>query len=207
MIINEAVFIQSNTKIEQLPKGNLPEYAFVGRSNVGKSSLINMLCSRKGLAKISGKPGKTITMNHFLINKTWYLVDLPGYGYAKRSIVAREEWKSMLQQYLLKRENLIYTFILVDVRLDPQKSDIELMEWMSESQLPFVIVFTKADKLSKLNLEKAIAIYKKQLLLQWEELPLYFITSSNTGDGRDQILGLVEEQNLIFGTHSSSIST
>jgi len=147
MMIKEAVFITSNSKIDKLPAATLPEYAFVGRSNVGKSSLINMLCARKALAKTSAKPGKTITINHFLIDNAWYLVDLPGYGYAKRSKLARDQWAVLMDAYLLKRTNLVCTFILIDSRLSPQASDLELMEWMAERQLPFVLVFTKSDKL------------------------------------------------------------
>lgn len=207
MIISEAVFIMSNTKIEALPKPDYPEYAFVGRSNVGKSSLINMLTQKKGLAKTSGKPGKTITINHFLINKNWYLVDLPGYGYAKRAKIEREKWKKLMGRYLLERSNLIYTFILIDIRIEPQQSDLELMEWMAEKTLPFVIIFTKSDKLGKTSLDKALAAYKKQLLQNWEELPLMFSSSSSTGLGKDEILDLIDIQNQDFVNYSSSIIT
>jgi GTP-binding protein len=207
MIISEAVFIMSNAKIEALPKPDFPEYAFVGRSNVGKSSLINMLTQKKGLAKTSGKPGKTITINHFLINKTWYLVDLPGYGYAKRARTEREKWKNLMSRYLLERSNLIYTFILVDIRVEPQQSDIELMEWMAEKSLPFVIIFTKSDKLGRTSVDKAIAVYKKHLLQTWEELPLIHVSSATTGMGRSEILDLIDGQNQEFLDYSSSIIT
>lgn len=192
MIIKEATFVASNGKLEQLPAPVLPEFAFVGRSNVGKSSLINMLCGRNGLAKTSSKPGKTITINHFIINKAWYLVDLPGYGYAKRSRDAREQWRILMDAYLLKRTNLMNTFILVDSRIEPQKPDLELMEWMAERSLPFVIVFTKTDKLGTTKRDQAIAEYKKQLLQQWEELPPYILSSSELKLGRDELLNQIE---------------
>ncbi len=198
MMIKEAVFITSNSKIDKLPAATLPEYAFVGRSNVGKSSLINMLCARKALAKTSAKPGKTITINHFLIDNAWYLVDLPGYGYAKRSKLARDQWAVLMDAYLLKRTNLVCTFILIDSRLSPQASDLELMEWMAERQLPFVLVFTKSDKLGATNLEKAIAVYKEQLLLNWEELPEMIITSSEKARGRDELLDYIQSNNQLF---------
>lgn len=203
MIIKEADFVASNAKMSKLPTAVLPEYAFVGRSNVGKSSLINMLCSRKGLAKTSAKPGKTITINHFIINNTWFLVDLPGYGYARRSKSARDEWRVLMNNYLLKRENLINTFILVDSRIEAQKSDLQLMEWMSENYLPFSIVFTKTDKLGSTNLEKLLDNYKKQLLLNWEELPPIFVTSSENGTGRDEILDYIEVNNQFFKPSST----
>jgi GTP-binding protein len=207
MIIKEATFVASNAKLEQLPASTMPEYAFVGRSNVGKSSLINMLCSRKGLAKTSGKPGKTITINHFIINSSWYLVDLPGYGYAKRSKDAREKWSVLMDSYLLNRTNLITTFILVDSRIEPQKSDLQLMEWMGENALPFVIVFTKSDKLGAVNLEKSVNSYKKQLLLQWEELPPFIVTSSELKIGKDEILDYIDSNNQHFNPYSNSIRT
>jgi GTP-binding protein len=188
-----------------MPTPTMPEYAFIGRSNVGKSSLINMLTMRNGLAKTSGRPGKTITVNHFLINNAWYLVDLPGYGYAKRARTEREKWKQMMYRYLLDRPNLIYTFILVDVRVAPQNSDLELMEWMAEKQLPFVVVFTKTDKLGGAALSSAVAAYKKQLLQKWEELPLMILTSSENRKGREEILQLIEEENRQFDLYSNSI--
>ncbi len=207
MIIKEATFVASNAKLEQLPASTMPEYAFVGRSNVGKSSLINMICSRKGLAKTSGKPGKTITINHFIINGSWYLVDLPGYGYAKRSKDAREKWSVLMDSYLLNRPNLITTFILIDSRIEPQKSDLQLMEWMGEHALPFVIVFTKSDKLGAVNLEKSVNTYKKQLLLQWEELPPVIVTSSELRKGKEEILDYIDSNNQHFDPYSNSIRT
>lgn len=198
MIIKEAIFVASNAKLEQLPATILPEFAFVGRSNVGKSSLINMLCTRNGLAKTSSKPGKTITINHFIINNAWYLVDLPGYGYAKRSKDARAQWRILMDAYLMKRSNLMSTFILVDSRIEPQKADLELMEWMGERGLPFVIVFTKSDKLGTNKREQAVAEYKKQLLQHWEELPPYIISSSELKLGRDELLNYIEATIPLF---------
>lgn len=192
MIIKEATFVASNAKLEQLPATVLPEFAFVGRSNVGKSSLINMLCVRNGLAKTSSKPGKTITINHFIINNAWYLVDLPGYGYAKRSKDARAQWRILMDAYLMKRGNLMSTFILVDSRIEPQKADLELMEWMGERGLPFVIVFTKSDKLGTTKRDQAVAEYKKQLLQKWEELPPYIVSSSELKLGREELLNYIE---------------
>ena len=195
MIIKDAHFISSNSKIDRLPKDNLPEYAFIGRSNVGKSSLINAPVQRRGLAKTSATPGKTIAINHFVVNNQWYLVDLPGYGYAKRSKKAREEWQVMLANYIKRRRNLIYTFVLVDSRIEPQNSDIGFMEWLGENQVPFCIVFTKADKLSKAELDRNVEAYKQRLLEDWEELPPIFVTSSETKLGRDEVLDFIEQQN------------
>lgn len=195
MIIKDAHFLSSNTRIDRLPKDNLPEYAFIGRSNVGKSSLINTLVQRKGLAKTSATPGKTIAINHFVVNNQWYLVDLPGYGYAQRSKKSREEWRVMLANYIARRRNLLYTFVLIDSRLEPQNSDIGFMEWLGENQIPFCIVFTKADKLSKAELNTNVDAYKKRLLEDWEELPPLFITSSETRQGREEILAFIEQQN------------
>lgn len=195
MIIKDARFICSNTKFDKLPKDNMPEYAFIGRSNVGKSSLINALVQRKGLAKTSSTPGKTIAINHFVVNNSWYLVDLPGYGYAQRSKKSREEWRVMLANYISRRRNLINTFVLVDSRIEPQSSDIGFMEWLGENQVPFCIVFTKADKLSNAELNKNVEAYKKRLLEDWEELPPVFITSSETKQGREEILDFIEQQN------------
>jgi GTP-binding protein len=196
MIIKDAHFISSNTKFDKLPKDNMPEYAFIGRSNVGKSSLINALVQRKGLAKTSSTPGKTIAINHFVVNNQWYLVDLPGYGYAKRSKKSREEWRVMLASYISRRRNLLYTFVLVDSRIEPQNSDIGFMEWLGENQVPFCIVFTKADKLSKAELDKNVEAYKKRLLEDWEELPPIFVTSSETRMGREELLDFIEQQNI-----------
>lgn len=209
MIISKADFLQSNTRIDKLPPEKFPEYAFIGRSNVGKSSLINMLTGKKNLAKTSSTPGKTITINHFVINDSWYIVDLPGYGFAKRSRSSREQWKKMLSDYLRKRQNLIFTFVLIDCRIEPQKIDLEFINWLGEKQLPFVLVFTKADKLSKKVLAENISNYKKQLLTEWEELPTIIISSSTSGDGKDEILNLIENENQTFGTgiYSSSNNT
>ncbi len=198
MIINEVEFVASNGRIDKLPEAKLPEYAFIGRSNVGKSSLINMLTAKKGLARTSSKPGKTITMNHYIINNEWYLVDLPGYGYAKRSRSAREQWRVLMEKYLQQRRNLVNTFILVDARIEPQASDLEMMEWMGSMQLPFVVVFTKTDKLGSVNLQKALSAYKKKLLLQWEELPLMMVTSSETAKGKDELLQFISANNALF---------
>lgn len=195
MIIKDAHFVSSNSRFEKLPKDNVPEYAFIGRSNVGKSSLINALVQRKGLAKTSSTPGKTIAINHFMVNHSWYLVDLPGYGYAQRSKKSREEWRVMLANYISRRRNLLYTFVLVDSRIEPQNSDIGFMEWLGENQVPFCIVFTKADKISKAELDRNVDAYKKRLLEEWEELPPIFITSSETKQGRDEILDFIEKQN------------
>ena len=195
MIIKDAHFVSSNNRFDKLPKDNIPEYAFIGRSNVGKSSLINALVQRRGLAKTSSTPGKTIAINHFMVNDSWYLVDLPGYGYAQRSKKAREEWRLMLSNYIRRRRNLICTFVLVDSRIEPQNSDIGFMEWLGENQVPFCIVFTKADKLGKMELEKNVEAYKQRLLQDWEELPKVFVTSSESKLGREEILDYIEQQN------------
>ena len=196
MLIKSAEYTISSARVEQCPAGELPEFAFIGRSNVGKSSLINMLTGRDHLAKTSATPGKTVLINHFLINGHWYLVDLPGYGYAQRSKKSREEWRVMLANYISRRRNLLYTFVLVDSRIEPQNSDIGFMEWLGENQVPFCIVFTKADKLSKVELEKNVEAYKKRLLEDWEELPPVFVTSSETKMGREEILDFIEKQNM-----------
>jgi len=201
MIIKDARFLSSNSRIDKLPKDNLPEYAFIGRSNVGKSSLINMLVQRKGLAKTSAIPGKTIAINHFIVNNQWYLVDLPGYGYAKRSKKSREEWRVMLANYISRRRNLLYTFVLIDSRLEPQDSDVGFMEWLGENQIPFCVVFTKADKLGKMALDANVEAYKKRLLEEWEELPPLFVTSSETRQGREEILDFIDQQNLELETY------
>jgi len=198
MIIKTATFLQSNTKIDKLPAAEKPEYAFIGRSNVGKSSLINMLTNNGKLAKVSSMPGKTITINHFIINNEWYLVDLPGYGFAKRSQKDREMWEKMLDSYIMGRQNLILTFVLVDSRIEPQKIDLEFMAKLGENQVPFVIVFTKADKLKKNQLITNIEAYKQRLLEEWEELPTMIVTSSESGMGKDELLGLIEGYNKEF---------
>ncbi len=197
MIIKSASFLQSNTNINKLPKADKPEYAFIGRSNVGKSSLINMLTGNGKLAKVSATPGKTITINHFIINDEWYLVDLPGYGFAKRSQKERDMWKKMLDEYILGRQNLVATFVLVDSRLEPQKIDLDFISNLGENQVPFVIIFTKADKLGSTKLAENIEAYKKRLLEEWEELPQMIITSSEKRTGRDEVLDLIEKFNKI----------
>lgn len=195
MLIKTASFLQSNTNPGNLPKPDKPEYAFIGRSNVGKSSLINMLTGNGKLAKVSATPGKTITINHFIINNEWYLVDLPGYGFAKRSQKEREKWKVMLNEYILGRRNLIATFVLVDSRIEPQKIDLEFISNLGENQVPFVIIFTKADKLSGRQLSENIENYKKKLLEEWEELPTMIVSSSEKGIGKEEILNLIEKYN------------
>lgn len=198
MEIHQAEYVVSSTTIKQCPKPDLPEYAFIGRSNVGKSSLINMLTGQKKLARISGTPGKTITINHFLINKSWYLVDLPGYGYAKRSKSDRKSWEKMIREYILSRTNLMTLFVLVDARLEPQKIDLEFMEWLGESEIPFVIIFTKTDKLSSTKKDQGVSLYKKVLKKNWESLPSLIQTSSVSGMGKEDILSYVDETNHWF---------
>ncbi|PKP33824.1 MAG: YihA family ribosome biogenesis GTP-binding protein [Bacteroidetes bacterium HGW-Bacteroidetes-17] len=195
MIIKSADFVISNQEVSKCPKTDLPEYAFIGRSNVGKSSLINMLTNRKKLAKTSSTPGKTQLINHYLINEEWYLVDLPGYGFAKISKSAREKWGELIHQYLMKRKNLRCTFILIDARIEPQKIDLEFMEWLGINQLPFVIVFTKSDKLNKTELINNIERYKSTLLEKWTELPQFIVSSSITSQGRDAIYDLITDTN------------
>ena len=191
MIIKNAEFMQSVTDWRKCPPATMPEYAFIGRSNVGKSSLINMLVNNKKLAKTSSKPGKTQTINHFLINKEWYLVDLPGYGYASISKAMREKWQKMISDYLLKRENLQVIFVLIDSRLEPQKIDLEFIHNLGEKGVPFSIIFTKTDKLSKTALKTNIDFYKQRLLEDWEELPPCFCTSSEKHIGRDELLDFI----------------
>ncbi len=198
MIIKSATFICSNTKISALPVANMPEYAFIGRSNVGKSSLINMLVNQHGLAKTSQKPGKTQLINHFLINEKWYIVDLPGYGYAKVSKNNRESWEKFIRNYITKRESLQCVFILIDSRLTPQKIDIEFCCWMGEIQIPFVLAFTKADKQSPAKTNQNIALFKKELSGWFEEIPPVFATSAEKGAGKDEILQFIEDTNLDF---------
>ncbi len=196
MKIKSAVFAISNTEHKKCPTGDLPEYAFIGRSNVGKSSLINMLTEQKKLAKTSGRPGKTQLINHFLINEEWYIVDLPGYGYAKVSKSSREKFEKFISEYLTQREQLLNVFVLLDSRLDPQQIDLEFMNWCGEKQIPFAMVFTKIDKLSSSALQKNMAKYKKEMQKYWEELPPVFTTSSESGFGREKILNYIEQINL-----------
>ena len=181
----------SNSNVTKAPKDRIPEYAFIGRSNVGKSSLINMLMGRKDLAKTSGKPGKTQLINHFKINDNWFLVDLPGYGYAKISKKKRTIFQYFIENYFKERQQLVCTFVLIDSRHDPQKIDLEFMQFLGENQIPFCIVFTKADKLGSSKLNKQIISYKKKLLTSWETLPTSFITSSSTGLGKDEFLEFI----------------
>ncbi len=195
MKIKSAEFVISNTDVSKCPKENLPEYAFIGRSNVGKSSLINMITNHKSLAKTSGKPGKTQLINHFIINKNWFLVDLPGYGYASVSKDKRKTFQKFIKDYFNKRMQLACTFVLIDSRHAPQKIDLEFMEFLGLNGIPFCIVFTKADKLNKSTLPKNIEIYKKELLEYWEELPTYFISSSSDKTGREEILDFIENVN------------
>jgi len=195
MKIKSAEFVISNTDVYKCPKENLPEYAFIGRSNVGKSSLINMLTNHKSLAKTSGKPGKTQLINHFVINKNWFLVDLPGYGYASVSKDKRKTFQKFIKDYFNKRMQLACTFVLIDSRHAPQKIDLEFMEFLGINGIPFCIVFTKADKLNKSTLPKNIEIYKKELLEYWEELPTHFISSSTDKTGREEILDFIQNVN------------
>jgi GTP-binding protein len=195
MIIKDAKFVVSNTDITKCPEDGKPEYAFIGRSNVGKSSLINMLTDRKSLAKTSGTPGKTQLINHFVINDEWYLVDLPGYGYAKTSKSNRSKWEKFISEYLTKRATLINIFVLLDSRLEPQKIDIEFMTWCAEEQLPFSMVFTKIDKLSSSALQKNLAAYKKEMLKQWAEMPPVFTTSAESKFGREKLLNYIAQIN------------
>lgn len=195
MNIKSATFEISNTDVRKCPPGNKPEYAFIGRSNVGKSSLINMLTNKNGLAKTSSTPGKTLLINHFLINDEWYIVDLPGYGYAQRGKESREKLKHIIQSYILGRAQMTNLFVLVDSRHKPQKIDLEFMQWLGENEVPFSIVFTKMDKLGKEAGQRNVEAYKAQLLEQWEELPPIFITSSEDRRGRDELLNYIEEIN------------
>ncbi len=195
MKIKSAEFLMSNSNVIKAPKDRIPEYAFIGRSNVGKSSLINMLMERKDLAKISGKPGKTQLINHFKINDEWFLVDLPGYGYAQISKKKRTIFQYFIENYFKEREQLVCTFVLIDSRHDPQKIDLEFMHFLGENQIPFCLVFTKADKLGSSKLNKQITSYKKKLLNSWETLPMTFLTSSSTRLGREEFLDFIDGVN------------
>ncbi len=196
MEVKTANFVGSFTNISQCPPPDRPEYAFIGRSNVGKSSLINMITNHRGLAKVSSTPGKTQSINHFLINQKWFLVDLPGYGYAKSSKTQREKWQQMLRQYLNRRDNLQCVFVLIDSRISPQKSDLEFINWLGEMHISFVLVFTKTDnrKYKPQNIE----VFKKALLETWDDVPRIFITSSVKRSGKDDILQFIDETNQIF---------
>lgn len=193
-----AQFIISSPTVAGCPPPTMPEYAFIGRSNVGKSSLINMLVGHSKLAKTSGTPGKTQLINHFLIEQEWYLVDLPGYGFAKVSKTQRASWTKMIKDYLEQRQNLLCLFVLLDVRLEPQKIDLEFMQWIGKNGLPFAMVFTKADKLSGSKVDQHVAAYKRKMLEAWEELPPYFVTSAETGHGREELVEFIRQLNRDF---------
>ena len=195
MNVAHAEFVMSNTKVEQCPKSKLPEYAFIGRSNVGKSSLINMLCNRKKLAKTSSRPGKTQLINHFLINKQWHLVDLPGYGYARVSKTQKKTFQKFITNYFIKRKELISAFLLIDFRHKPQNLDLEFMSWLGENFIPFSIIFTKSDKLKEKEIKENTTKYLKRLEEDWEEVPKYFITSSEKRIGKDELLNYIDEIN------------
>ncbi len=195
MEIKSAEFIISNASVSKCPDTTLPEYAFIGRSNVGKSSLINMLTNHKKLAKTSATPGKTLLINHFLINKTWYLVDLPGYGYAKRGKKEQENLRQIISSYILHREQMTNLFVLIDSRHEPQKIDLEFIEWLGENGIPFSIVFTKADKSKPMQLKKNISVFLDTLAEQWEELPPHFVTSSENRTGREEVLDYIDSIN------------
>jgi len=197
-MIKNARFVISNTEVTKCPKPDKPEYAFIGRSNVGKSSLINMITGNSKLAKTSGKPGKTQLINHFIIDDTWYLVDLPGYGFAKTSKENRKVWDGFIKSYILERENLMNLFVLIDSRLEPQMIDLEFMEELGENGIPFSIIFTKTDKLSNAALNRKIEFYKNELLKTWEELPVNFLSSAETGTGKEEITDYIEKINLLF---------
>lgn len=195
MIIKEAKFMVSSTKVERCPKPSLPEYAFIGRSNVGKSSLINLLTDRRGLARISKTPGKTQLINHFLINDEWYLVDLPGYGFANVPVGRRKEWDRLIKNYILKRNNLVCLFVLIDPRHDPQQNDLQFMQFLGRQQVPFSLIFTKTDKLSDGELQRNLETYKKIMLKSWESLPPIFQVSALKKRGREEVLEYIEEMN------------
>jgi GTP-binding protein len=200
MIIHSATFIKSSPTIKECPTPIKPEFGFIGRSNVGKSSLINMLTGWSKLAKTSVQPGKTRTINHFFVNDSWYLVDLPGYGYAKVPVKLREKWVRATEEYILKRENLVSLFVLLDTRHKPQLSDLEFMEFLGLNNIPFARVFTKSDKITMTALENSINQYNSEMLKNWESLPVSFITSSVKGNGRDEILNYIEESMNNFST-------
>jgi GTP-binding protein len=194
-MIKQARFLISNTDVKKCPTPDRPEYAFIGRSNVGKSSLINMLVGQNSLAKVSVKPGKTQLINHFIVDESWYLVDLPGYGYAKISISVKEKFQKLISNYILNRENLYCLFVLIDVRHAPQQIDIEFITWLGENHIPFAIIFTKADKLGKVSVAKNVGAYTQELKKLWEELPPILVSSSLDGTGRDEIISFIENVN------------
>ena len=192
MLIKSADFVMSNTDPGLCPETDRPEFAFIGRSNVGKSSLINMLMGKKDLAKTSSEPGKTRLINHFIVNDDWFLVDLPGYGYAKALRSSREKWIKFIRKYILERENLYCVMVLLDIRVEPQQNDLDFMNWLGENEIPFVMVFTKMDKLGKAVVEKNLAAYHEEMFKSWEELPQIFITSAEKGTGREELLDFIE---------------
>jgi len=194
-MIKTITYLQSEVDWRKAPPPSLPEYAFIGRSNVGKSSLINMLANHKSIAKTSSRPGKTQTINHFLVNNAWYLVDLPGYGYAKISKTMREKWVKMINDYLVLRENLQVVFVLIDARLEPQKIDLEFINSLGEKQIPFALIFTKSDKLSALRTSQNVEAFKQAMLETWEELPPIFVSSATTGKGREEIVDYIDTVN------------
>ncbi len=196
MHIKTATFVVSNQDVSKCPENNLAEYAFIGRSNVGKSSLINMLTNKKKLAKTSGRPGKTQLINHFLINEQWYLVDLPGYGYARVSKSSKKTFQKFITAYFRKRKQLVSAFVLVDIRHEPQQIDLNFMQWLGEHQIPFSIIFTKSDKLKPKAIERNVAHYQSILNKSWEELPKHFITSSASYEGKEQLLNYIDSINL-----------
>lgn len=198
MNIKSASFVKSSQKVEECPEPSLPEYAFIGRSNVGKSTLINMLTDRKKLAKTSASPGKTRLINHFLINENWHLVDLPGYGYAKVSKSERNKFQQFIYNFIKSRSTLACVFVLIDSRHDPQRNDLEFMEWLGKNEIPFAMIFTKTDKLSSSKVQKNISKYNKKMLKDWEFLPEQFLTSSITKQGKERILEYIEEINKTF---------
>jgi GTP-binding protein len=200
MIIKEVEFVMSNSDVRKCPKPDRPEYAFIGRSNVGKSSLINMLMARKNLAKTSSTPGKTQLVNHFSVNQSWYLVDLPGYGYAKVPKAQKVKFEKMISDYILLRENLVSVFILVDIRHSPQQIDLEFMEWLGTSSIPFTMVFTKLDKLKQSEVQPKLKKYRAKMLETWEELPVQVLTSAEKKNGRDALLAYIEKLNSDFKT-------
>ena len=201
MEITNAEFVISNTDFRKCPATTFPEYAFIGRSNVGKSSLINMLTNHKGLAMTSARPGKTMLINHFLINKSWYLVDLPGYGYAKRDRKSQEQIRQIIESYILGREQMTCLFLLIDSRLEPQRIDLEFIEWLGENGIPFALVFTKADKLGTGKLKTNVQAYLEKLTEQWEELPPHFVTSSEDRTGRQELLDYIDCINKELGSN------
>jgi GTP-binding protein len=202
MQITKAVFTQSAAVLEKCPQTQIPEYAFIGRSNVGKSSLINMLTGKKGLAKTSGEPGKTRLINHFMVNDSWFIVDLPGYGYARASHKSREEWEKMVYSYFSGRKNLMNTFVLIDLRLEPQRIDLEFINWLGESEIPFVIVFTKADKLTKNQTVSNVSGYISRLKEEWDEVPPFLVSSATSGQGKHEILSHIDEANTFYNNQN-----